>query len=66
MTELEQLRAVVREYLALEGEYKPIAEGWAHLGLRGAARQAWLKKTRERLGALRAQLATFAASGGGA
>ena len=60
MTELEQIRSVLREYLALEAEYKPIADGWYHLQLRGAARTAWLKKTRTRLGELRAQLSAFA------
>jgi hypothetical protein len=60
VTELEQIRSVLREYLALETEYKPIAEGWSHLQLRGAARRAWLKKARERLGELRKQLSMFA------
>ena len=60
MTELEQIRSVLREYFALEAEYKPIAEGWSHLQLRGAARKAWLKKTAARLGDLRAQISAFA------
>ena len=60
MTELEQIRSTLREYLALETEYKPVAEGWSRLQLRGAARKAWLKKTSARLGELRGRLSTFA------
>ena len=60
VTELEQIRSVLREYLALEAEYKPIAEGWSHLRLRGAARKAWLKKTSARITDLRRQLSAFA------
>ena len=57
---LEQIRSTLREYLALETEYEPIAGGWGHLQLRGAARGAWLKRAGARLGELRAQLSTFA------
>ena len=60
MSTLAQIRSVLREYLALESEYKPIAEGWSRLQLRGAARKAWLKKTRARLDELHKQLSTFA------
>ena len=59
-TSLCEIQSVLREYLALEAEYKPIAEGWARLQLRGAARKAWLQKTNARLGKLRAQLSMFA------
>jgi len=60
VTELEQIRSVLREYFALEAEYQPIADGWSNLRLRGAARKAWLKKTRTRLSELRAQISAFA------
>lgn len=60
MSTLAQIRSVLREYLALESEYKPIAEGWSRLQLRGAARKAWLKKTGARLDELHKQLSTFA------
>ena len=62
MTELEQIRSTLREYFALESEYTPVAAGWSNLQLRGAARKAWLKKTRTRLGELRARLAVFASA----
>jgi hypothetical protein len=60
MTELDQIRSALREYFALKAEYDPIAEGWSHLRLRGAAREAWLKKTVTRLNELHAQLVAFA------
>ena len=60
MIDVEQLRATLREYLALEADYTPIAQGWMRLQLRGAARKAWLKKARKRLNELRAELQLFA------
>jgi hypothetical protein len=60
VSELEQIRAILREYFTLEATYKPIDEGWKHLRLRGIAREAWLKKARNRLAELREQIIAFA------
>lgn len=62
MNALEEIRLVLREYLALESEYRPVAEGWSNLRLRGAARRAWLKKAKDRLHELRGKLVKFAST----
>jgi DnaJ-class molecular chaperone len=60
VTELEQIRSVLREYLALEAECRPSPEVWRQLRLRKAARATSLQKSHARLEELRARLAAFA------
>ncbi len=56
----EKIRAVLREYLALESQRASVAEGSRPAVLRGAARSAWLRRARGRLDELRWRLVALA------